>query len=392
MAKYSIQDTTLTSIADAIRNKNGESTSYKPTEMAAAIAAIQGGGGGSVDVEPYVLTGDASYALSKCSTSTTEYDTNMWPVFAHAINTPGMIETKDITKMSYLCYRMTGVEELPFEINIAANQTRLEGRSAFATTELRKLPKINWNGSTVYANYFLNYLCNASKYLEDVSTLADIPEFYDDNISWSGYIFADCYSLRSIPVDFFLKVQDGVDTLKYFYARTCYCNYALDELINFPVLGLNETSTNMFSYTFNHCGRLKRLTFGLTTDGLPKDRTWGKQTIDLSGNIGYLSSASEKYLLQYSSSITADKKVTDAASYAALKDDPDWYTIDLAYSRYNHDSAVETINTLPNVTGGSNVIKFQGAAGASTDGGAINTLTEEEIAVATAKGWTVTLA
>ena len=34
-------------------------------------------------------------------------------------------------------------------------------------------------------------------------------------------------------------------------------------------------------------------------------------------------------------------------------------------------------------------IKFKGAAGAKTDGGAINTMTEEEIAVATAKGWTV---
>jgi len=38
---------------------------------------------------------------------------------------------------------------------------------------------------------------------------------------------------------------------------------------------------------------------------------------------------------------------------------------------------------------GTNTIKFRGAAGALTDGGAINTMTAEEIAVATAKGWTV---
>jgi hypothetical protein len=42
-------------------------------------------------------------------------------------------------------------------------------------------------------------------------------------------------------------------------------------------------------------------------------------------------------------------------------------------------------------TYGSNTIKFKGASGALTDGGAINTLTEEEIAVAAAKGWTVAL-
>ena len=67
------------------------------------------------------------------------------------------------------------------------------------------------------------------------------------------------------------------------------------------------------------------------------------------------------------------------------------------YSRYNHDSAVETINSLPDTSeylasaGGTNTIKFKGVAGMKTDGGAINTLTEEEIAVAAAKGWTVSL-
>ena len=71
--------------------------------------------------------------------------------------------------------------------------------------------------------------------------------------------------------------------------------------------------------------------------------------------------------------------------------------MDVPYSRYNHDSAVETINSLPDTSGylsangGTNTIKFEGAAGSKTDGGAINTLTEEEIAVAAAKGWTVTL-
>ena len=55
-----------------------------------------------------------------------------------------------------------------------------------------------------------------------------------------------------------------------------------------------------------------------------------------------------------------------------------------------------TINCLPDTAaylasaGGTNTIKFKGGAGSSTDGGAINTMTEEEIAVAAAKGWTVT--
>ena len=56
-------------------------------------------------------------------------------------------------------------------------------------------------------------------------------------------------------------------------------------------------------------------------------------------------------------------------------------------------SLINTINSLPDVSGsgGTNTIKFKKASGALTDGGAISSLTQEEIAVAAAKGWTVTL-
>ena len=100
------------------------------------------------------------------------------------------------------------------------------------------------------------------------------------------------------------------------------------------------------------------------------------------------------YTSATSSNFDITKKVTDDASYQLLKDDPEYFdgTSARSYCAYNHDAAVETINTLPDTSAyGTNTIKFIGAAGALTDGGAINTLTEEEIAVATAKGWTVTL-
>ena len=90
----------------------------------------------------------------------------------------------------------------------------------------------------------------------------------------------------------------------------------------------------------------------------------------------------------------SEKRVTDATSYQALKNDPDWWTTDIAYSKYNHDSAVRTLNSLPDVSisgSGSSTIKFTGNAGWATDGGPIKNLTSSEIAVATAKGWTVAL-
>lgn len=149
---------------------------------------------------------------------------------------------------------------------------------------------------------------------------------------------------------------------------------------------------SMFSNVFSNTYRLKNFTFNKEEDGTAKSINWTNQTIDLSNNIGYCSSFGKNYILNYNSGITKDKEVKDDATYQALKNDPDWFTQKVEYSRYNHDSAVNTINSLPDVSAGTgNTIKFKGEAGSATDGGAINTLTEEEIAVASAKGWTVTL-
>lgn len=52
MAKYVIESTTLTNIAEAIREKNGSTTEYKPSEMPTAISAIETGGGSSDEWQP----------------------------------------------------------------------------------------------------------------------------------------------------------------------------------------------------------------------------------------------------------------------------------------------------------------------------------------------------
>ena len=52
MSEYLIQDTTLTDIADAIREKTGKTDTMTPLEMPGEIAAIQGGGGGGAAVSP----------------------------------------------------------------------------------------------------------------------------------------------------------------------------------------------------------------------------------------------------------------------------------------------------------------------------------------------------
>jgi hypothetical protein len=101
--------------------------------------------------------------------------------------------------------------------------------------------------------------------------------------------------------------------------------------------------------------------------------------------------ANVSYVWNDTSAIDA-LEISDATSYAQLKNTNGAWTQNSDYSFYNKVSALETINSLPDVSAvGTATIKFKGTAGQYTDGGAINTLTSAEIAIASAKGWTVTL-
>lgn len=142
--------------------------------------------------------------------------------------------------------------------------------------------------------------------------------------------------------------QYSTDTNQGNYMNLFYNCQSLQELSNFPLRNSGDTyDVNMFSQTFYNTYSLKKLTFSATGSF-----NWSNQVIDLS-TTGYSNSVAD--------------------------------------SVYNHNSAVETLNSLPTVSGSSNYIKFKKTAGSATSGGSINNLTAEEIAVATAKGWTVSL-
>lgn len=386
MAKVLVNESSLTGIANAIRGKNGETTTYKPSEMAAAITAISGGGeptiealsitangtytapdgvdgyspvtvnvpqDGSPPESAFVISGDCSYKFANGG----------WDWFIEQYG--NKITTNNINNASSL-FLGSKIHSIPFEINLGGNI------------------------------FYIRNMFDSCYYLRDLP-IVNVPETpYWTTVTYAGvdYIFRYCYSLRKIR-------EENKIFLQNIYKKNGICSsqmfsacFALDEIDNFPV-GNNEAKTsNNFINVFAQCFHLKNMTF-MTDNGTPYVRSWKSQTIDLSSKVGYGSSPRDFY--DYNSGITADKQVTDDATYQALKNDADWFTTNVAYSRYNHDSAVATINSLPDTSaylasaGGTNTIKFEGAAGSATDGGAINTLTQEEIAVATAKGWTVTL-
>ena len=341
-----------------------------------------GGGDSGLPEEALLLTGDL----------TNKFYSNHWTWFIEKFG--DQITTKDITALYSMFYYST-VEEIPFALN--CDSTKDIGMTrAFSDSKIKKAPTI----TNCYPYEF-------ARLFEYCEYLREIPDDFVNGCVWDrakantttylncSAMFNGCSSIREIPFDFLNSGAFPKSKYSYCIYKELACNcYALDSL-KLPCFYTATWTSSAFSGLVSGCCRLKELTFDVQADGTPYTQDWKNQTIDLSYFVGY--GNSESNIINYNSGITADKKVYDDATYQALKDDPDWFATDINYSRYNHDSAVNTINSLPDTSaylaanGGTNTIKFTGSSGTLTDGGAINTLTEEEIAVAAAKGWTVSL-
>ena len=348
---------------------------YSSADVAAAIEGLV------ASPEPIVLTNIQNYGCSGV-------------IAGNYINMFGnTITTKDIFDTGNMFNSNSTVKYIPFDININANSSRNMGNMFYDCRSLKELPKIY--NARPNNTYYMFYNCRSLKEISD--NFSDTWNFNDLHTQTYGQIstmFKGCCALRKIPKSFLKEIYNKANSSYYAPYQDMFGScYVLDEIDGLPIQNATLTS-NCFSNTFSNCSRLKRMIFNLQEDGSPYIASWKSQTIDLSPGqrVGFVYTAS--WVTGYSD-ITADKQVKDDATYQALNNDPDWWTANSAYSRYIHDTAVETINSLPDTSaylataGGTNTIKFYGASGSATDGGAINTLTEEEIAVAAAKGWTV---
>lgn len=392
MAKVFIEETTLTAIGDAIRAKEGTTDLIPVTDMSTRIGAIETGGGGSdITDEELTFTGNCNYQFYQG-----RWD---WFVTKYA----DRIKTVDMTDVGQM-FATSKLSSIPFQLNIK------DCRDFVGTfqncSNLIECPKIR--GTVLFnTNTAFDSMLDGASFLRDINDLFT-PEMLD---GFSTVLCTAAYtaakgcslnglrSLRTMPEWWYkFKLNPESAVFPYYnYVPKITNLYVLDEALNLPVWTCQaELKDNMFGgypVAFEECNRLKNVTYETNEDGTPITAKWKNQTIDLSKYVGYVSSNSRSHITGYKSGIKEATRVTDDATYQALKDDPDWWTADVAYSRYNHDSAVATINSLPDCSAtGTNTIKFKGTAGEKTDGGAINTLTEEEIAVATAKGWTVTFA
>ena len=309
-----------------------------------------------------------------------------------------LMTTENLAETDNMFYFASTLTKIPFDFNY--NESELSNTYGHKTANnmfyyCQKLEEIG-----DFYNFFPSSTQKMFNYCHNLRYLPNFINAKWDRIQTYAYsniseMFNGCCSLRSIPEDF-LKELWGIMTS---YSNTVMNGgfascYALDE-----IRGLNPQTgtltTNAFGNAFSNCSRVKDIIFATQEDGTPYVCNWKNQTIDLSNYVGYFGNTANLY--NYNSGITENTRVVDIITYNDFKDDPDWWTSDVAFSRYNHDSLVRTIQSLPDTsaylatqTSGTNTLKIRGDLGRETDGGATGTLTAEEIAVATAKGWTIT--
>ena len=373
----------LSAIGTAIRNKTGKTELMTLDEMPTEIAGISTGG----DIP--------ESALNFTSMENIDYNGN-WDWFFTQYKS--QITTSNISEFSQAFYNSKVTDLSGLVINMEPYTTGVPTQrmnSAFALSKIETLPQINNLQPGNVANCFQN--CQNLTAVNIVinwnaANAQDQPGWSD-----AASLFDGCYKLKTIDPSWFNRstINWNSSTIYYYGFRDC------SSLVSITDLGVENPASksqsavydNMFEKTFEKCYKLRKLTFKLNDDGTAIAANWANQIINVYelgwAKAGYPDSIYEIMGWDFS------KKITNQEQFNSLKDDPEAWTTNNEYSLYTHDRVVETLNTLPdthvylteykqNQADASNTIQFWLADR--------NRPNEAEIAVATAKGWTVTFA
>lgn len=359
----------LTSIANAIREKTSTSDRLTLDAMPTAIRGIKSG------------STIPDKALHLKNISLNYYD--MYGTWDWFIEANGNQITTENIQSAESAFWDSNLVEIPFDINFDSNIDNHPISGMFAASD-----------NLVEAPALINVKpLNTSSLFSGCDRLQSIkPSVIDWSVAdavtdeWAcdmGSMFRSCRNLREIPREWLYCPPMVYSGCSPYYMGFEECR-SLSELTELPLPTQQSWYEDAFVDVVYRCERLKEFTFKHYDQAFD----WSNQYINLA-NVGTKVVLYDSYLWDF----YGYKEIKTAEDYAALKNDADWWTEKPEFSRYNHTSAVNTINSLPTVTGESNIIDFGtncATRGSATDGGAIGNLTEEEIAIATSKGWTVT--
>ena len=193
MAEYLIQDTTLTGIADAIREKTGGTDPVAVSDMAAQIEGIQAGGGGDInalidrsitEISSSSVTSIGDSAFKDCSSLTTADFPVATSIGNYAFQDCSSLTTADFPVATsignYAFYNCKKLTMLDFPVATSI------GSSAFRTcSKLKSLLLRGNNVCTLNKNAFVaTSILSGAGYIYVPSALI---EQYKASTNWSTH-------------------------------------------------------------------------------------------------------------------------------------------------------------------------------------------------------------
>ena len=312
---------------------------------------------------------------------------------------------------------------------------------------IKDLSNINISGSNLSIGGMFNECIN----------LLRIPKFSLKNVNGnrSNSLFTYCYNLQNGEIEKFFENVEFDSIFQVAPISRCFSitnidlssievkspklmkddYFSYNKLVSYPwraisiklpgnITGnIKSSSYGLGSVLIEYSSMLSSLTFSTNSDGTPFKVKMKGQNCNITEYKGYTNGNSDLYKygtnpldrthnvfynITSSSDLTAENIKKE---YDRVKGFDDWHSSYSGYvnyngksvmasklvSRFNHDSIVGFINTLPDTSeylatdGGTNTIKLNQFQGDLTDGGGVSNLTEAEIAVAAAKGWTISI-
>lgn len=298
---------------------------------------------------------DMSYLFENCynlndGNINTNSAINMEGLFAYCYNmiTAPELKTSNVTSMRKMFYGEIG------------NKMKLETVPFYDTTNVTDMSMMFYycNKLETIPPFNTSNVTNMRGMFSDCSKLKTIPPFNTSKVTNMANMFCQCASLQSIPE---LNTSNVTDMASMFYI--CY------NITEIPQL--DTSNVNNVGYMFNSCRNLKtipQLNFGSVTNTRSIFRTSSLPLLtDLGGFTNLKISWTSDFL--------------DRVPYATVESLMNVINNLWDWTDYPDGNAPLNDGTIHNF-GTSHSLKF-----GSTN---LNKLSEEQIAVATAKGWTLT--
>ena len=230
MSKYVINESTLTSIGDAIRAKGGTSDLILVSDLAKAITNLPsgdspGGGGG----------GDASLPTELTVSGDYWDNTGAWDWYFEAVPSANITFTGADAKYAFSGCKLEDLSHL----HITVNNADINKNYMFDSCKyLKALPVIDWKYS---ASLF--------------------------NSDYVGYMFSGCYRLRNIPADFFKMTDENGNKTNEFCFSNSHGNgngvfencYSLRKLPDLPKTWYFNNQQNVYKNCYcSFCCKLSQ--------------------------------------------------------------------------------------------------------------------------------------